>query len=146
MMCSSSLLFNLHSYTVFFMKLGEWGLVTAVANSADHHDQSIAEGIAHSGTLSRADWNVRCPVTLKYTECWLLHYFGVGELWCSVAFLCIVVCPGSFTSCCTFNNVTSFLLISLQMCFSHNFLTFLLVHMKLFWHPFCRLVLNPRCS
>jgi hypothetical protein len=49
---------------MFFMKLGNWGPVTAVANSADHHDQSIGQGTASSGTLLRVYWNVGFPVTL----------------------------------------------------------------------------------
>jgi hypothetical protein len=43
----------------------EWGPVTAVANSTDHHDQSICQGSAYTGTPSHAHWNVGCPVTLE---------------------------------------------------------------------------------
>jgi hypothetical protein len=39
--------------------------VIAGANSADHYDQSNDRGTAHSGTKSRFDWNVGCPVTLE---------------------------------------------------------------------------------
>jgi hypothetical protein len=60
---SSSLLFTLHSCTMFFMNtiygnLTEWGPVTMLANSAGHHSQSISPGTAHSGTPSRLCWNV----------------------------------------------------------------------------------------
>jgi hypothetical protein len=66
--CSPSLLFTLPSHTMFFMlhgNLAEWGPVTAVANSADHHDQSISHGSAHSGTPSCVFWHVGFPVMLE---------------------------------------------------------------------------------
>jgi hypothetical protein len=34
---------------------GQWGPVTVVANSPDHHDQSIRQGFANSGTPQRVD-------------------------------------------------------------------------------------------
>jgi hypothetical protein len=39
--------------------------VTAMANSADNHDQSIGQGSAHSDTPSRVNLNVGCLVTLE---------------------------------------------------------------------------------
>jgi hypothetical protein len=39
--------------------------VTAVANSVDIHNQSIGYGTAHSGTPSRVNSNLGCPVTLE---------------------------------------------------------------------------------
>jgi hypothetical protein len=51
-------------YHVIKETVGEWGPVTVVANSADHHDQSIGQATAHSGTPSGVHWNVGLPVTL----------------------------------------------------------------------------------
>lgn len=46
------LLFTLHPYTTFFMKIyGERGLVTMVANSANHHDNSGNCSFKYSITL-----------------------------------------------------------------------------------------------
>jgi hypothetical protein len=50
---------------IFHGYLEKWGSVTAVANSANHHDQSTGQETAHSGTPSHADWNVECPVKLE---------------------------------------------------------------------------------
>jgi hypothetical protein len=41
--------------------LGKWGPVITAANSANHHDQSIAQETAHSGAPSHVDWNVGMP-------------------------------------------------------------------------------------
>jgi hypothetical protein len=65
---SSSPLLILLSYTMFSLlhgNLGEWGPVTAVANFADHRDQSISQGSAHWGTPSRVFWHVGLPVMLE---------------------------------------------------------------------------------
>jgi hypothetical protein len=66
--CSSSPIFTLRSHTTFFAQ-PHGNLVRSgdgSGHSADHHDQSIGQGTAYSGTASRVDWNVGRPVTMKY--------------------------------------------------------------------------------
>lgn len=41
---------------IFYVEVGEWGSVTTLATSEDHHDQSVCQDNARSGITSRVDW------------------------------------------------------------------------------------------
>jgi hypothetical protein len=81
---SSSLLFTLHSYTVFFMQPHTWE--SSRMRSGDNVGQSIGQGIAHSGTPLPVCWNVEVPLYARSTAVISFH-----------------VCSShlEFLSCCT---------------------------------------------
>jgi hypothetical protein len=60
--------------------------VTAVVNSADHHDQSIGQQSAHSGTLPIVNCNVRCLVKLDVHlySCFVLFKSSLISVYSSV--------------------------------------------------------------